>query len=135
KDGIAPLEGVIETDWLPFSFTMNWQLTRAGAVVFEKDEPFCFFTLINYQALKDVAPEILPIEDVPERHAHCLAWPSKRKDFNRRLLIEDPQAVRQAWQKWYTRGETPAGEHRNPAHLTKLSLMAPRPKPNQSTGS
>jgi hypothetical protein len=31
KDGIAPLTGVIETDWLPYPFTMNWQLTRPGA--------------------------------------------------------------------------------------------------------
>src|SRR5262249_52956673 len=30
KDGIAPLTGVIETDWLPYPFTMNWQMTRPG---------------------------------------------------------------------------------------------------------
>ncbi|MBT8099503.1 MAG: hypothetical protein KJO82_07115, partial [Gammaproteobacteria bacterium] len=28
KDGIAALEGLIETDWTPFTFTMNWQFTR-----------------------------------------------------------------------------------------------------------
>jgi len=32
KDGIAPLTGVIETDWLPYPFTMNWQMTRPGRV-------------------------------------------------------------------------------------------------------
>ncbi len=36
KDGIAPLTGVIETDWLPYPFTMNWQMTRPGTVRFEK---------------------------------------------------------------------------------------------------
>src|SRR5689334_19688094 len=30
KDGIAALTGVIETDWLSFPFTMNWQMTRPG---------------------------------------------------------------------------------------------------------
>ena len=30
KDGIAPLSGVIETDWSPYSFTMNWRFTRPG---------------------------------------------------------------------------------------------------------
>ena len=34
KDGIAALTGVIETDWLPFPFTMNWQMTRPGTVRF-----------------------------------------------------------------------------------------------------
>src|SRR3546814_13729675 len=28
KDGASPLEGIIETDWSPYTFTMNWQLTR-----------------------------------------------------------------------------------------------------------
>jgi hypothetical protein len=33
KDGIAPLTGVIETDWSPYSFTMNWRFTRPGQVI------------------------------------------------------------------------------------------------------
>ncbi|HMZ02762.1 MAG TPA: DUF6065 family protein, partial [Burkholderiaceae bacterium] len=24
KDGAAPLDGIVETDWAPYSFTMNW---------------------------------------------------------------------------------------------------------------
>jgi len=34
KDGVYPLSGLVETDWLPFPFTMNWQMTRAGSVSF-----------------------------------------------------------------------------------------------------
>src|SRR5882757_10212642 len=30
KDGVGPLTGVIETDWSPFTFTMNWRFTRPG---------------------------------------------------------------------------------------------------------
>src|SRR5258708_9907512 len=30
KDGIFPLAGVIETDWSPYTFTMNWRFTRAN---------------------------------------------------------------------------------------------------------
>ena len=33
KDGIAPLSGVIETDWAPYTFTMNWLFTRPGQSV------------------------------------------------------------------------------------------------------
>jgi len=29
KDGIAALSGIIETDWSPYTFTMNWLFTRA----------------------------------------------------------------------------------------------------------
>lgn len=42
KDGIAPLTGIIETDWSPYTFTMNWMFTRPQQrVSFEADEPFC----------------------------------------------------------------------------------------------
>lgn len=42
KDGACALEGLVETDWLVGSFTMNWKLTRPGLpVLFEKDEPVC----------------------------------------------------------------------------------------------
>ena len=31
KDAIHPLTGIVETDWSPFTFTMNWKFTRKGA--------------------------------------------------------------------------------------------------------
>ena len=30
KDGVQPLTALVETDWLPFPFTMNWIFTPAG---------------------------------------------------------------------------------------------------------
>src|SRR5580698_2996636 len=52
KDGIQPLVGLVETDWLPFPFTMNWHFTRPGVVRFEKGEPFCFITLAQDKQLE-----------------------------------------------------------------------------------
>jgi hypothetical protein len=41
RDGIMPITGVVETDWLCASFTMNWRFTRPNAAVFfEADEPY-----------------------------------------------------------------------------------------------
>ena len=133
KDGAAPLEGIVETDWLPFTFTMNWQLTRPGRIVFEKDEPFCFITLLEYQALLHVQPEIVPIEEDPALKAEFTEWSTRRKDFNRGLIAEDPEVVQQRWQKWYTRGEMPDGEKRNPQHLSKVSLATPTRRPRSAS--
>jgi Family of unknown function (DUF6065) len=58
KDGIAPLTGIIETDWLPYPFTMNWQMTRRGKVRFEKDEPLCVVFPVRIRAVLDTHPEI-----------------------------------------------------------------------------
>ncbi len=126
KDGIAPLEGVIETDWLPFSFTMNWMMTRPGHISFAADEPFCFITPLAYRGLDDMVPEIVAIESDPERHAAFTTWRDARRDFNNRLLADEPATVKQGWQKWYMRGEMAADGRVNPDHRSKLSLAPPR---------
>src|SRR5437762_11070709 len=43
KDGIAALDGIIETDWAHSTFTMNWRFTRACTVEFAIGEPICLF--------------------------------------------------------------------------------------------
>lgn len=125
KDGITPLDGIIETDWLEFTFTMNWQFTRPGRIVFEKDEPFCFITPIDYCALKDVVPEIIPIAESPQIAEKYKAYSDARENFNARLAEHDPAATKEGWQKWYMRGESPISKERNPLHLSKLSLAEP----------
>jgi hypothetical protein len=125
KDGIAPLDGVIETDWLTFTFTMNWQFTRPGRVTFEKDEPFCFLLPIGYRALDDLVPQVVPLADEPELAAQFKAYGDARAAFNAKLAVDDPETVEQGWQKWYMRGEAPTGDAGSPLHLSKLRLAAP----------
>ena len=53
KDGIAALSGIIETDWSPYSFTMNWIFTRPDTPVrFEKGEPYCYIFPVSCGALE-----------------------------------------------------------------------------------
>lgn len=125
KDGIAPLDGIIETDWLSFGFTMNWMFTRPGVVRFEAGEPFCFVTPIGYHALDAVVPEVRPIEADPAVAAAYQSYSSLRQSFNDKLAANDPETLRQGWQKWYMRGASPDGSERNPAHVSKLRLAEP----------
>ena len=40
KDGVCPLEGIVESDWMSATFTMNWKFTRPHQLVrFERGEP------------------------------------------------------------------------------------------------
>lgn len=125
KDGIAPLDGIIETDWLTFTFTMNWQFTRPGRVRFEPDEPFCFLFPLGYRALDDLVPQIVPLDADPELAAQFKAYGAARLDFNAKLAQENAAALQQGWQKWYMRGEAPAADVQNPLHLSKLRLASP----------
>lgn len=47
KHGAHTLEAIVETDWLPYTFTLNWKITKANETVyFEKNEPIaCAFPI------------------------------------------------------------------------------------------
>jgi LPS sulfotransferase NodH/predicted 2-oxoglutarate/Fe(II)-dependent dioxygenase YbiX len=132
KDGISPMTGVVETDWLPYPFTMNWQLTRPGIVRFEKDEPFCVVFPVLQQALQNVHLEILPLESDPVLASQHQAWRQKRDEFMAKFRAGDPSTLKEAWQKYYFKGELPTGQQPITDHVQKLRLPAPvdqRPKP------
>jgi len=125
KDDIVPVEGLVETDWLPFPFTMNWRFARPGTVCFEKGEPFCFITPVPHAILDSIEPVIRDLSDDPELAAACKAWGNSRLEFNARLLRKEPEAIREGWQRSYVRGENPYG----PAptfHVSKRRLKQPR---------
>jgi hypothetical protein len=75
KDGIAPLSGVIETDWSPYSFTMNWRFTRPNHWVrFELDETIAFFFPLERRAIEETIPSFLPIEEAPDLQQMFEQW-------------------------------------------------------------
>lgn len=129
KDGIYPLSGLVETDWLPFPFTMNWQFTRPGRVRFEKDEPFAFITLMEHGKLEEVQPTLRMLEDNAALHQDYKAWSESRGDFNKRLANKEAQAMKDKWQRNYMRGETATGEAGSEEHVTKRKLKAPKEPP------
>ena len=123
KDGIAALTGVIETDWSPFSFTMNWQFTRANtAVRFEKGEPFCHLMPVRRGEIETVEPELnLLSEDAELKRWHDL-WTANRSNFNAALREPGSAAQAEKWQKLYHRGVTPDGTSGVADHRTRVKL-------------
>lgn len=127
KDGIQPLVGLIETDWLPFPFTMNWIFTRKGRIRFERGEPYCFITLIEHRKLDQVQPVMKQLSSNPVMQGQFDAWNRQRTDFNKRLAMGDPDAVRESWQRYYFKGELPEEMGPAPAdHVNKRRLKAMR---------
>src|SRR5579871_6549533 len=67
KHGIAALSGIIETDWSPYTFTMNWKFTAPNVEVsWKKGEAFLFFFPLERGMIETVEPEVLPIDSEPE---------------------------------------------------------------------
>lgn len=121
KDGIAPLTAVIEADWMPYTFSMNWRFTRADHWVrFQKGEPFCFFTPVRRQLIEDFAPQLKPLSDDPEL---MQTYARARTQRNVGSLLHSQPSER--FQGWYARGVSP-DDSRKPGlgHRTKN-----RPRP------
>lgn len=128
KDGIQPLEGVVETDWLASTFTMNWKFTRMCEWIrFEKDEPFCMVVPIPRGLAESLVPRREPMTANPELKAQYDKWEGSRKGFLTGLSSRDPEVVKQGWQKDYFHGKTPEGKDFT-SHQTKLNLREFEPR-------
>ncbi|NTS30635.1 hypothetical protein HQ945_05155 [Phyllobacterium sp. BT25] len=125
KDGIAPLTGIIETDWSPYTFTMNWQFTRPGVRVhFSADEPFCHIFPVKRGELEVITPTVQALSTQPELEREYLLWSSGRGQFNAALSDPASKAAKEKWQKSYFQGVCPSGEPAPGGHQSKLRLRA-----------
>ena len=124
RPGISALTGIIESDWLPYPFTMNWQMLNPGVVRFEKDEVFCTVMPIpkNYLSHWDVA--IHDLGDDPVLLAEQEQFRAARSAFRKRLDDKDPAALTEGWQRHYFVGQFPDGTA-GVDHVNKLRLNPP----------
>lgn len=126
KDGVSPLEGIVETDWTVATFTMNWKLTRPNQpVTVEVDEPICMLVPQRRGELESFHPRVLGIETEPEVRRRFQLWSESRARFLHELKtpLKTPgsEAVRRVWQKHYFQGKSPDCVDA-PEHQTKLRL-------------
>lgn len=121
KDGAAPLTGIIETDWSPYTFTMNWRLTRPGQTVrFAENEPIAHFFPVQRGAVEEFAPAFARIDDDPALKQAFETWSASRNAFQAEMLNNPPSKPADKWQKLYYRGMTPDGTCPVADHQTKL---------------
>jgi Family of unknown function (DUF6065) len=105
KDGISALAGIIETDWAPYTFTMNWQFTRKGVpVTFKAGEPFCHIIPVRRGEIETFEPELKPISEQPELHQQLKTWIDSRTRFNTQAKRPGTKEYEEGWQKRYFRG-------------------------------
>ncbi|MEM9468630.1 MAG: DUF6065 family protein [Pseudomonadota bacterium] len=122
-DGAYALSGVIETDWSPYSFTMNWQITRKNHwITFKKGMPFCSVFPVQREYLQEINPVLKVIDDDQQLKDDHALWSDKREQFIKDLSVPESTAAKQRWQKDYFRGKNVQQEQGTDTHLTKLRL-------------
>lgn len=122
KDGIAPLSGIVETDWMPYTFTMNWRFTRPGTVRFEAGEPFCHFFPVPRHLASAVEPELHDLDEAPEKAAVYRSWRASRDGLLERLKEGRLEPTEEVWGKDYLKGQSPGGEVVAPEHDSRLVI-------------
>lgn len=127
KDGIQPLTGVIETDWSPFSFTMNWRFTRAHHPIrFEVGDACAFFFPIPRGVVSRFQPQYRHLAENPDLADQFQRWSRSRDAFQTEVARNPPKTAAAAWQKVYFKGEDMAGKV-HAEHETKIRARPFRP--------
>jgi hypothetical protein len=120
KDGVHALAGVVETDWSPTTFTMNYLFTRPHQEVrFEAGEPVCRLIPLERHLEERLEPELRLMEDDPELEARYRGWEAKRARFIEQARVHFSEASEQRWQKDYFQGRPELGPC-PPDHQTSL---------------
>lgn len=126
KDGVAPLEGLVETDWATATFTMNWKLTRPDLPVrFEAGEPFCTILPQRRYELERFEPRKARLPQNPELDAGFTAWQRSRDEIAMLKFVSQYGTIDGfdplAWEQDYFRGRNQDGVQA-PEHQTKRRL-------------
>jgi hypothetical protein len=131
KDGIQALSAVIESDWMPYSFSMNWKITRPHhRIRFEKGEPYCFLFPIKRGLPEAMEPELKRLREDPEGE-YQVHYAKRMRFFLRHVLTlnrdrgKDAEVLNQKqlnFQMWYMKGQMPDGSGDFDGHQKSLQL-------------
>ena len=80
KPNCVPLEGVIETWWLNYTFTLNWKLVEPGTVVFARGESLGQLVPVPHATFHDSTALEAPIGALePQAAQELLEWQERRR--------------------------------------------------------
>ncbi len=112
---LKPLDAIVETDWLPFTFTYNFKFMESGIYEFKKgDLLFCFFPILrntveNFEIISQ------NIEENPQLNNDFKEFATARQDaLNKRGL--QPYG----FQRFYADGRGPNKVYNITNHIKKL---------------
>jgi hypothetical protein len=103
KDGVQAMSASMETDWMPYTFSVNWKVTRPGAQIrFEKGEPFCCFFPVKRGVVAACEPRRAPLSSTPAVE-NAYKWAHARRGLGVTLVSD----TKEQFQGWYMRGDMP----------------------------
>jgi hypothetical protein len=125
KDGIAPMTAVIESDWLPYTFTFNYHFTRPGKAHWKAGEAYAQICVVQAGLQQGFQPVIRSLSDSPRLAADFEEWRARRSSLLDRQAEGDPLAIKQVWDKDYFLGRYADGRQTQTPHTIRERLKEP----------
>jgi hypothetical protein len=115
KQGLKPLDAIVETDWLSYTFTYNFLLTEPGSYSFKKGEPLFIFFPIERNTVEKFELIEARVEDDPELLEDF-------KDYHdKRINAISVPIKKPVFQNFYRDGTNASGKKINiKNHITNL---------------
>lgn len=138
KPNVIPLSGIVETHWLPYTFTMNWKFTQPGSFTMDIGEPFCQIFPVDMNIFDNTEPEFRTLDEDKEFYDLYWDWNISRANYmTLRNVPGTEQSKPETWQKNYFQGIHPMGTvydkpTKCPVHITEdgKKESVHRTKPN-----
>ena len=130
RKNAAPLEGMVETDWAPYTFTMNWKIVQPHIrVEFRREEPICMITPFPLTLLEQFRPRVTEIRENPALEGEFKAWHAERRahgEASKSLPFEQKE-----FKLRYLKGEHMDGASHQ-GHRSKLTLARFEDRPDMA---
>lgn len=110
RPGFKPLDAIVETDWLPFTFTYNFMLIEPGVYEFKKGDPLFTFFPIERNSVENFKLVEQLITDDKELH----------NDFLEYIKHSDKRKKENKQYRFYFNGIGPNKKYSIKNHITKL---------------
>jgi hypothetical protein len=110
---IRPLDAIVETDWLPFTFSYNYKFAETGTVDFKRGDPLFVFFPIERNSVENFKLKQINIEDNQDLYQDFLDYSDSRISFNK-------DQNDNKFQRFYQDGRGPKKEYSIKNHLKRL---------------
>ena len=113
KDNCVALDGIIETDWAPYTFTMNWKIMRRNTdVYFRKGDPVCQLVPFPLSIFEGMEPEFRDLNTNPQLRDDFVAFATLKAQNKSRAAQEGKSVFSMNYMKGHKPDGTTVTEHR-----------------------
>jgi hypothetical protein len=118
-EGVQPLDAIVETDWLPYTFTYNFKFPKPGKASFVKGEPLYTFFPIERGFIESFDLKSSNINMYPELQDEFEHYNDTRSLSNSQYGENKPDSV----SGFYTRGENSMRKKYNIKNHAKTTIL------------